>query len=225
VSLVEVSVSIVHHPLRVGDLMVMLDGLDGLNVTVCTDEGQGPVENTRGAWTSFDPRATWHLVMEDDLRLCADFAGRLNAALEHVPFLGGAVSLFGVSKRYAEAYGDGYSYYSDNGVNWAQALLLPVPLIPEFIAWEMAFVAREHRWFCQRLTAWCQANDLPVQYTLPMLVDHVGAGRSLVGNPKKIGSVERRAACFVEHYPVEWIDGRRVIWKENHAKCTPESLK
>jgi len=221
---VEVSVAVVHHPSRHDLLELMLDRID-LNVTVCEDEGQGPIENSRRAWCAYQPNSNWHLVVEDDLWLCEGFRRKLKYALEHVPDPEGAVSLFGVAGRYSDAFEAGNAWYVDNGTNWAQALLLPTETIPEFIAWEKVHVSPRHRWFCQRLTAFCQASALPVQYTLPMMVDHVGAERSLVGNPKKIGSVERRASCFMEQFPIEWFDTAGVIWRNNHKLLAPESLK
>jgi hypothetical protein len=203
----------------------MLGSLGGFEVTVCSDWGQGMTENYRMGWQAFDPEADWHLVMEDDCQLPSGFQRSVVAALDHAPEWA-PVSLFSIAPRYRTAYNDGFSWYVDNGTNTSVALAVPGLLVPEFLLWEAALVAPEHRWFCQRLTSFCQAQALPVQYTLPCLVEHAAPGESLAGNPTLAGGTwPRVASSFVDPAPPPeyWLGP--TIWKNNHAQKPPASLR
>ena len=203
----------------------MLENLVGADVTVCADEGQGIPENYRRGWQAFDWNADWHLVMEDDLLLPRGFQQSVIGAIERAPEPLAPISFFAIAPRYRTAFNDGYSWYVDNGTNTSCALAVPKLIVEEFLAWEEVHVAPEHRWFCQRLTSFCQTFDVPVQYTLPCLVDHLG-DESLTGNPKLAGGVYPRiASAFVDPAPPpEYWDGP-AFRKNNHAPKPPESLR
>ena len=79
----KISVAIVTHPKR-RHLIPSLKRQLG-DVIVCEDGNNNLLENHRRAWNTFDKEANYHLVIEDDAILCANFNERLYKMIDDFP--------------------------------------------------------------------------------------------------------------------------------------------
>lgn len=201
--MVTISVAVVHKdtPERNEDLALLLERVP--TALVFTDEGEGMTATSRRAWhAGLYMNADWHVVMEDDVLPCDDFPSMAHAAIEWVPPEAIAVSMFGISSRLLRAWNADASWILDNGINWAQALAVEVSMLRGLLAWEAAYVRPEYPYWCQRVSLWAQALEAPIAVAIPSLVQHRGAGRSLIGNPPRAGGRhERLSPVFADDLP------------------------
>lgn len=177
------SASIMAHPDRsalVGELQERLDR----DVPVHWDD-EGPASGNsdrvwrtaRGGWELADPAADWHVLIQDDAVVCADFLAGLERALEHIPaeatvspYLGkGGMAADRWSKIGAEAERRGASFVRSASLMWGVAICLPVHLVPGMIerANLMAGVPDD-----MRVSGWTKRRRGEVWYLWPSLVDH-----------------------------------------------------
>ncbi|NKY99533.1 hypothetical protein [Nocardiopsis alborubida] len=96
-SSVVLSASVMTHPRRIADARRVLDSLGIADACLAVDpEPDGPPSSLRASQVAFSSAerfdSTHHLVLQDDVRVCADFAGSVRAAAER--HSGAALSLF-----------------------------------------------------------------------------------------------------------------------------------
>lgn len=179
----KLSGSIMAHPDRahlVDELWASL----GVRVPVHWDD-EGPASGNsdrvwrtaRGGWNLANPHADWHVLIQDDAVLCADFLAGMERALEYVPedavvcpYLGQGGA---VAHRWArigeEANRRGASWVLSSKLMWGVAICLPTRLIPEMIARADAMAGVPDD---MRVAGWVQRRHAEVWYPWPSLVDH-----------------------------------------------------
>src|SRR5690606_42141265 len=142
------------------------------------------------AWALFDPRADWHLVIQDDVRVVPDLLARTAALLDGLEHCG-PVSLYigrgrprqaAVGRAVAAAVG---GWVTMPWLLWGPAFALPTAQIPRMLA-ACRVGSREYD---RRISNYFERQHIPTLYTLPCLVDHRDEG-SLLGHDR---GVERRA--------------------------------
>jgi hypothetical protein len=180
---VKLSASIMAHPDRADLVAELLAALDRPAQVAWDDEGP-PSGNSdrvwrtaRRGWELADPTADFHVLIQDDAVLSADFLAGLERALEHVPpdavvspYLGrGGAAGPRWERIGAEAERRSASWVLSSKVMWGVALVLPVARIPDLIglADTMAGVPDD-----MRVAGWARRRHAEVWYPWPSLVDH-----------------------------------------------------
>ena len=179
----KISASVMAHPNRsteVGELLAALDR----KVPVHWDREGAPSgggdriwRQARAAWSMYDPSADYHVLIQDDAIVSADFLAGLERALDFVrpgsvvsPYLGTGRNVPLRWGRMTEKADIQHARWIVAGrVMWGVCLLLPVSRIPEMIAWcdRKAGMPDD-----MRVGAWAVRNELDVWYPWPSLVDH-----------------------------------------------------
>jgi hypothetical protein len=144
-------------------------------------QGHGVWETHVRAWQAHvrAPLATHHLVLEDDLTLCRDFVPGVKKALAVVPDK--PVCLYSVRKVSEECREKGLHWAEIVDGSWGQALILPVALIPEMIAWDARYLRHDYMDYDGRVVMWSLSTKRSWWCTQPSLVDHAGAANSTIG--------------------------------------------
>ncbi|MEV8388623.1 MULTISPECIES: hypothetical protein [unclassified Streptomyces] len=181
------------HPVRAMRAERLRRELLPLDAVVVSDPDPGGPRSTlrtaTAAWSVAHPRATHHLVLQDDAEPCPDFARQLIAAVAVRPRSPLALftewgSVTATMTRWAALSGRGFAECVDDYVPTV-GLVLPRELAEDLVG----FVARE-----------CHAQDPddvamhrflatttePVLSTVPHLVDHDGP-QSLLGHASHMG--------------------------------------
>ena len=206
------SVAIVTHPARAADLPGTLDAVYGADHTtiLSDDHGMGCWRNCMRAWRSVSERATHHLVIEDDLIFCRDFMDGVRAAIEMQPYA--PISFYANRKECQEAHDQGKSWVLIPDGTWGQAVCLPAQMARDFTAWCDRRISPEapkgeHVYLDSFLALYLMEIKKAAWCTVPSLVDHAGANRSLIG----IGHAQKRARVFLgadrSALEIDWTKG------------------
>lgn len=130
----KVSYAIQHHPSRADLLPRILSAVP--DAVVATDpEPETKLNWPVGklAWSSFEPGATHHVVLEDDAIPCAHFREAIELAIAARPTY--CLSFWANKKQVGEALALGYSWVRSPKFYGTVCVALPVPWIPAFIEW------------------------------------------------------------------------------------------
>ena len=141
---------------------------------------QGVWPTAKRAWKQYDPFATHHIVLQDDVLPCQDFVEGLEAALTACPEV--PVCVFSRRKIIHKSVEKGHSWVKLGDGCWGQGTCFPVSLIEPFFRWEWEHIHSFFKWDDARMALFCIYHDMPVWCTVPSLVEHVGHAKSLVGN-------------------------------------------
>lgn len=188
----KLSASIMAHPSR-ADWVKHLQGHTGIpSDCVAWDRGDGLWDTCSRAWQCHDPKATHHLVLQDDALVCRDLIAGLEDGLEKTPaqfcclYVGtpheGARGVRKVDELTARADHVGASWIVIGSIRWGIALVLPTEVVDDMLRWcEHAEGADDERIgrYCRDVLRW------NVWHPWPSLVDH-RAGGSLVGHSTTI---------------------------------------
>lgn len=185
---VHLSVSVMHHPKRASYLPSLLSRLDSRTHVICDEKSEGVWPTARRAWTSYDPAATHHLVLQDDVVPCLDFLAGAERALSVHPEV--PVSFYANRAAVEEARAVRVNWAVIPDGAWGQAMCLPVSMIPPWLAWVDENVMSSFKHDDSRLTMWLLRTRCPVWCTAPSLVEHGLPGESLLGNSNR-GRVAR----------------------------------
>ena len=144
--------------------------------------GAGPWPTARRAWLASlrAPRATHHVIVQDDALLCRDFLPGLKAALSEVPEA--VVSLFTIHDKVAEAQKAGFSWIQQRDDVWGLGIAMPSAWAPEFVRWCDTHIPPGYLHDERRVAIWMLANDRACFSPVPSLMEHAGATRSTLGH-------------------------------------------
>jgi len=176
----KISISIMAHPSRAEMVEYIKERLG--NIPVSFDKGQGIWENCKAAWRLHDPKAEWHIVVQDDAIICNDFIKKAIEVLEIAEKKGCAASLFfGKRLLLKETAKQGMKtgFIIRKMLHWGLAICLPVRLIEEMIAFGDKMNIQQDD---ARISYFLQSKKIPIYYPMPSLVDH-RIGKSLVNDP------------------------------------------
>jgi hypothetical protein len=159
------------------------------------DDGCGIWENRKRAMLMFDPKASHHLVVQDDAIICKDFIWMAEREIEFYP--DHAISFyFGNRKNMQE---EGRRGEADGGVkldwlSWGVAICLPTKIIPDLVKfWEGKDAYLRHD--DTRIARYLRHIGMPVWYPIPSLIDHRADEKSLMDNSE--GVKKRQAFSFM----------------------------
>jgi hypothetical protein len=203
-----ISTAVMTHPKRLEHARALRDSHPELGLRVVVDpDPEGPPSSVRSArlvWEAAGADATHHLVLEDDVALCADFRDQVLAAVRARPdavvsLHAAATSRTGFAGRLALLRGSPWTvpvgpYVPTVGV------VLPVRAARAFAAYiaDRAVLADHHD---ELLKRFLDGTRLPALVTVPNLVDHRPLP-TLEGNVLADG---RPSFCFPgDGGPVDW---------------------
>jgi hypothetical protein len=175
---------------KLGDVPVFMD-VDG-------PDNLGVWPNAKRCWLSFDPEATYHVVIQDDSIIGEDFYKRLDEVLDKGTLY--AYSLFYRHKRRRthdkmnKAAYAGYEkgHFTYPRLQWANAVVLPTFIIEKCIAF--ADTQNQYENIDDlRISAYLQKIGMQTFYPLPSLVNHRQEEDSLIGH---INNQGRTATWF-----------------------------
>jgi hypothetical protein len=164
-------------------------GMDVVGTTVFEDtHRKGPWHGWRGAWETHRGHAsTHHVVLQDDLRFCADLPATLFHLAKARP--SEVISGFLPRKSVETAHQKGLRWVRTRRFLWAQCVLMPVHLGDEALRWidEREGTPEAADWRRHddvRMAAFLTAKKLGVYVPVPHPVEHVGdeIGGSVMGH-------------------------------------------
>ena len=129
------------------------------------------------AMEAFDPAATHHLVVQDDVIPCVDLLASAERAISYTPgdvpvsFYLGRVRPFAQSVTRALKAHPEASWLAMQGIYWGPAVALPTADIPDMLAWFRTVTVENYD---RRMSRWYQRRQKWCWYTRPSLVEHRG---------------------------------------------------
>jgi hypothetical protein len=190
----KLSISIMAHPKRKDFIPYLQEKLGKCPVSF--DEGFGLWENAKHAWKMYDPKADYHLVIQDDAIICDNFMERASETIRQ------SEALFKNRPHLINFYYDALltpsnakeiikqKYIIRSKICWAVAICVPTSLINEMIAFcDSLNIPQDD----EKITAFMRSKKLKCYFPIPSLIDHRTEENSLIGN---IG--QRKAWRYVE---------------------------
>lgn len=194
------SVAIMAHPKREEFIPELEKKLDK-EPTIVWDKGNDRWDTGRRSMLAYDPKATHHLVVQDDALICQDLVSGVEKALSHLPdpqnspmclYIGRVrpqrrpiANLVARAKRHKA------SFIKLTQMHWGVGIVMPTRYINEMVTW--ADRRADIKNYDLRIGRWLQHKQIPVYYPWPSLVDHRDSP-SLV--PGRTGR-GRRAHVFI----------------------------
>jgi hypothetical protein len=204
---ISLSAAVMAHPSR-ADLVEDLLGRLDQPVPVVWDQVNDRHDTGVRALAAFDPAATHHLVLQDDVLPCRDLLASITAALAHVPeghpasFYLGRVKPFRRAVERAVSVADGsVSWLTFQGPMWGPAIVVPTAEIPGLVDWWSTPRARRVQNYDRRVATWFDRRHC--WYSWPSLVDHRG-DQSLVTGHTAIRTAHRVVPAEASGLEVDW---------------------
>ncbi|GAA4640517.1 hypothetical protein GCM10023196_106300 [Actinoallomurus vinaceus] len=197
---IRISAAVMAHPSRAENARKVAGQCPELEPRIVFDPDPGTPGSTLRtallAWETIPDAATHHLVLQDDVLLCADFSEEVAAAVASRP--DSPLFLFtdwgtraAQTLRLAALGGRSWAEVIDEVVP-AQAILLPASMVAEFVAFVAAHpeIGDDD---AVSMRAFLDARQATAFVSVPNLVEHQGLP-SLLGNDLLMG--HRRSPCF-----------------------------
>jgi len=183
------SVSVMAHPKRAHLVEPLVDRLGLTGDDVAWDRRGERWDTGRRAWEMHDPRADWHMVIQEDSIVVRDLIPGLKKALDHVPKECNVCPFVGtrrpaqrtVQRLISLAERQRASWIEFPSLFWGLAIIAPTPVIPRMLAFGDSITAypnydkRIGQYFVQKL-------HWPTYCTWPNLIDHRDDEPSLCGH-------------------------------------------
>lgn len=198
----------VDDPKRRADLISVQARLQGLKATVIPGSKATTLwQSARKAWQTVMVGPGSHgLVLQEDMLPCPNFRVAVEGAIAARPndILCLFTSRHETLVRPAREAGKSWAVAPD--ATWGGSVVLPKVMIPKFLAWERMYVSPDYRHDDGRLALWAMATGRKVWVTVPSLLEHVGATRSVQGYGGGINR-NRVASWYAE-------DGAAIDWTQ-----------
>jgi hypothetical protein len=172
----KLSISVMAHPKR-ADFFDYLKSKLG-DVPFSIDDGRGLIWNCRNAWSMYDVKADYHVVIQDDAIVCENFMERAIAVLKKANGL--PVSFFHVSpisyKKYREQR-EKTGAIIQPVLSGGVALCLPVNLISSMLEhYDADKVPHDDH----RIGRFLMSINTPLYFPIPSLIDHRTGNASMM---------------------------------------------
>ncbi|WP_158715815.1 hypothetical protein [Streptomyces sp. NRRL B-1381] len=178
-----ISAAVMHHPGRVDHLPSLLASLEPLPAQVVVDPEpfgiRSPLRTAKLAWAAVPASATHHLVVQDDVLLCHDFAAALESLVVERPRHGLALYSNWNSPqnsylvRRAAATGSPWAPLSPWEWTPTLALLLPAKDARHLAEYLRSF-PDDVKDDDEMISAFCRRRGIPVIAPVPHLAQHQG---------------------------------------------------
>lgn len=189
----KLSISVMAHPSREKYFQYLKDNLGDVPFSI--DGGWGVWENCKRAWRMHDPKADYHVVIQDDAIICKDFKARAERLVGHQRKQYAYNFYFGNRQAFRELAKQGMKkgYIITRWTNWGVAICLPVWLIEEMIQFCDKLKSRHDD---TRIGTFLKHKGIELFFPMPSLVNHRTHESSLVGDP----AMHRQAWHFIDDY-------------------------
>lgn len=180
-------------------------------------DGCGPWHCWQGAWRSRPHDATHHVVVQDDVLICADLPETMRRLADARP--DAPVSGFLPRRSVELAVAADTRWVSTRRFLWAQCLMLPTTLGDAALRWIADNETLHPDWRRHddsRLAAFFEAHRVPVFVAVPHPVEHVGdaIGGSVMGHHGPAAKRRARAGAWLGEDQalggLDWTDLRSV---------------
>lgn len=169
------SIAIIGVPKRLEWIRQMQSILPTYTTLHMDTKHEGCWKTTARGWAAFDPKCSHHLVIEDDLLLCKDFALTLPKIIEAHP--DDMISLWGgksLLSHYTQAHKLNSSFFSRTYGTSGQANILPTSKIIDLLKFSARYVKDDCVHDDVRLRLWQHERGLLTYNTVPELMSHIG---------------------------------------------------
>jgi len=230
----KLSISLFTHPLRKSRLeeTLKLLGEETSSMQVIEDKrSEGILETSLRAWSSYDPSADYHMVLQDDIIPCHNFLASIPSILAYLP-LGSTASLCDNFPVMSQSHTHDKHWLVTDLVHNACALIQPVKQIDDFVQWASWNIRHEYFHDDGALETYLKLNKLHCWHTIPSLIRHNNLGsvysmRTGIKDRRRIGPTE---SVFIganaDPLDLDWevrddniIDGRK-----HHSKLSDPQL-
>ncbi|SBU94106.1 hypothetical protein YW5DRAFT_04624 [Streptomyces sp. Ncost-T6T-1] len=197
----DISLAVMHHPSRAAMIPKLLEACAPLDARVVPDPDPtgppSPLRTAKRAWSAVNPEATHHVVIQDDVHPCPDFADHLRSVIQLRPDR--AIALYvnwnspenSYLSRRAVTLGSSWAPLSPLEYTPTLGLVLPAEWARQLGSYlfELPDSLRDDD---EMVARFCRERGIAVIAALPTLLDH-GDGSSLAGNETH---GERRSVLF-----------------------------
>lgn len=192
-----ISVAIMAHPAREQMVAQLIEQL-GIEPQVAWDGGWED-EHPTGlmALRMFDPAASHHVVLQDDVVPCRDLISAIGLmtwySKEHPIglYVGSTPYDKAVNRSLASMRGHPSPWWAGTGPKWGPGIVVPTAHVPDLTAW---FEQQDRiDGYDRRITRWYMEQDIDCWYTRPSLVDHRDEPSLLKNRP----TAPRKATHFL----------------------------
>ena len=172
----KLSAAIMAHPKREAMVEELQQWLDR-PVPVVWDKINDRHDTGGRAVEAFDPTATHHMVIQDDVVPCRDLLAGVEQAVAHVPpecpvsLYIGRVRPFARAVTNVTERADGASWITMKGIYWGPAIVFPTCMIPDLMSWYWRAKITNYD---RRCSKWFERKARRCWYTWPNLVEHRG---------------------------------------------------
>lgn len=171
---IKLSVSIMAHPKR-ADFVKEIQNDLGFKAHVEWDRGISLWDTARRSWLSYNPKATHHLVLQDDVIISKDLIKTLEKALEYIPE--DIISICTIKYRfnkielqqYTDHYNKKFPWYTHSGILSGPAIIVPVAYIEDMIKYCDTLITPHDD---LRIKTYCNLHGIPIRHSVPSLVEH-----------------------------------------------------
>jgi len=125
---------------------------------------------------SYTPSTTHLLVLQDDILPCKDLIPTVERLIEILP--DEPITLFSNKNSILEARNLGLNWVALRKFLMAQAYIMPIPIIEDFLPWVEKHVKPEIYFDDNRWAMYFFYHKLLVRATVPSLVEHLGWGET-----------------------------------------------
>ena len=162
-------------------------------VPIVLDRGKGIWDTCCRAWQEADPKADFHLVVQDDAIVCSDFRQRAEAELldgfAHSFYFGYRGNMLRLAEQ---GLRDGYIV--KKGLHWGIAVCLPQKLVEPMIDFGNRSEIPDHL-DDTKIKEFLNSEGILVRYPMPSLIDHRSELESFVTGKVELG---RKAYRFID---------------------------
>lgn len=142
----------------------------------------GPWPTAKRAWEfALEAGADYHLVLQDDIRLCRDFWEALPTLIASRP--DHVISLFAARRKAFDT--DTIRWGLSEGP-WGPGVIMPTPVVREFLQWEADNIRPEFKHDDTRISLFCRATKRVAWIPFPNWVDHLPLKSALNHNKPRV---------------------------------------
>ncbi|MAF42997.1 MAG: hypothetical protein CMI54_02335 [Parcubacteria group bacterium] len=143
---------------------------------------------------------THHMVIQDDLILCDNFAEAVVSVVGEVPDK--MVSLFYGPRK---GFKDNSGRWGVAESPWGQAIVMPKKMVQDFLAWDAKNIKPTLKYDDARIALFCVKNSIHCHVPFPNLVNHLD-DTSTVGNCRNGRRVSIDFLGDRDHKDFDWSD-------------------
>lgn len=213
---IRVSTAIMAHPKR-KEFIPSLKASLNVDTPVVWDSGNNNRWDTgRRSMLAFDPKATHHMVIQDDAIVCPDLVAGVTKALKHIPrdvvlglYVGRSRPIRETMERVVVEFTPRTRWIVMDNLHWGVGVVFPTVLIPDMIAW--CDKRPEIPNYDKRMGRWCQHRGVEVWYPWPNLVDHRDSPSLVRGRRAKGRYSYRFIGSDVSALSIPWGEGEKYV--------------